>query len=121
MQQIARSTTVPVVDYEGLSKRKGFENLTEPPVGKVVSRPSATGRVPQGTQYGDWLLQQDKKLQVKTLGTAKKVDFFKKLAKKEGSGHAAIRKMIRNDGTEVSLEQLQILYGQPKEDSRRLN
>ena len=66
-----RSTTVPVVDYEGLSKRKGFEDLTEPPVGKVVSRPSATGRVPQGTQYGDWLLQQDKKLQVMTLGRGK--------------------------------------------------
>ena len=108
-----RSTTVPVVDYEGLSKREGFEDLTEPPVGKVVSRPSATGRVPQGTQYGDWLLQQDKKLQVKTLGTEKKVDFFKKLAKKEGSGHAAIRKMIRNDGTELPLEKLQKIYAKP--------
>jgi len=108
-----RSTTVPVVDYEGLSKRQGFEDLTEPPVGKVVSRPSATGRVPQGTQYGDWLLQQDKKLQVKTLGTAKKVDFFKKLAKKEGSGHAAIRKMIRNDGTELPLDKLEKIYAKP--------
>ena len=108
-----RSTTVPVVDYEGLSKRKGFEDLTEPPVGKVVSRPSATGRVPQGTQYGDWLLQQDKKLQVKTLGTEQKVDFFKKLAKKEGSGHAAIRKMIRNDGTELPLDKLQKIYAKP--------
>ena len=115
-----RSTTVPVVDYEGLSKRKGFEGLTEPPVGKVVSRPSATGRVPQGTQYGDWLLQQDKKLQVKTLGTEKKVEFFKKLAKKEGSGHTAIRKMIRNDGTEVSLETLQILYGKPKDVAKAI-
>ena len=109
-----RSTTVPVVDYEGLSKRKEFEGLTEPPVGKVVSRPSATGRVPQGTQYGDWLLQQDKKLQVKTLGTEQKVDFFKKLAKKEGSGHAAIRKMIRNDGTELPLERLEKIYAKPK-------
>ena len=108
-----RSTTVPVVDYEGLSKRKGFEDLTEPPVGKVVSRPSATGRVPQGTQYGDWLLQQDKKLQVKTLGTEQKVDFFKKLAKKEGSGHAAIRKMIRNDGTELPLDKLEKIYAKP--------
>lgn len=108
-----RSTTVPVVDYEGLSKRQGFEDLTEPPVGKVVSRPSATGRVPQGTQYGDWLLQQDKKLQVKTLGTEKKVDFFKKLAKKEGSGHAAIRKMIRNDGTELPLDKLEKIYAKP--------
>jgi len=108
-----RSTTVPVVDYEGLSKRKGFEDITEPPVGKVISRPSATGRVPQGTQYGDWLLQQDKKLQVKTLGTEKKVDFFKKLAKKEGSGHAAIRKMIRNDGTELPLDKLEKIYAKP--------
>ena len=108
-----RSTTVPVVDYEGLSKREGFEDLTEPPVGKVVSRPSATGRVPQGTQYGDWLLQQDKKLQIKTLGTEQKVDFFKKLAKKEGSGHAAIRKMIRNDGTELPLDKLEKIYAKP--------
>ena len=108
-----RSTTVPVVDYEGLSKRQGFEDLTEPPVGKVVSRPSATGRVPQGTQYGDWLLQQDKKLQVKTLGTEQKVDIFKKLAKKEGSGHAAIRKMIRNDGTELPLDKLEKIYAKP--------
>jgi len=108
-----RSTTVPVVDYEGLSKRKGFEDLTEPPVGKVVSRPSATGRVPQGTQYGDWLLQQDKKLQIKTLGTEKKVNIFKKLAKKEGSGHAAIRKMITNDGTELPLEKLEKIYAKP--------
>tara|TARA_R100001443_G_scaffold29544_2_gene42758 strand:- start:1732 stop:3996 length:2265 start_codon:yes stop_codon:yes gene_type:complete len=108
-----RSTTVPVVDYEGLSKRQGFEGLTEPPVGKVVSRPSATGRVPQGTQYGDWLLQQDKKLQVKTLGTDRKVNAFKKLAKKEGSGHSALRKMIRNDGTELPLDKLEKLYAKP--------
>ena len=108
-----RSTTVPVVDYEGLSKRQGFEGLTEPPVGKVVSRPSATGRVPQGTQYGDWLLQQDKKLQIKTLGTERKVNAFKKLAKKEGSGHSALRKMIRNDGTELPLDKLEKLYSKP--------
>jgi SPP1 gp7 family putative phage head morphogenesis protein len=108
-----RSTTVPVVDYEGLSKRQGFEGLTEPPVGKVVSRPSATGRVPQGTQYGDWLLQQDKKLQVKTLGTDRKVNAFKKLAKKEGSGHSALRKIIRNDGTELPLDKLEKLYAKP--------
>ena len=58
-------------------------------------------------------MQQDKKLQVKTLGTAKKVDFFKKLAKKEGSGHAAIRKMIRNDGTELPLYRLEKIYAKP--------
>ena len=111
-----RSTTVPIVDYEGLSKRKGFEDLSEPPVGKVVSRPSATGRVPQGTQYGDWLLSQDKKLQIKTLGTEGKVNIFKKIAKKEGSGHAALRKIIRNDGTAIPLEKLEKLYAKPTVD-----
>ena len=110
-----RSTTVPVVDYEGLSKRKGFEDLKPPPKGKVVTRPTGegTGRVPQDTQYGDWLLGQDKKLKVKTLGNEQKVRYFEKLAKKEGSGQKAIRKMIREDGSERSLADLQKLYGKP--------
>ena len=108
-----RSTTVPVVDYEGLSKRKGFEDLKPPPVGKVVTRPSATGRVPQDTTYGEWLLKQDKKLQVKTLGNEKKVNYFKRLAKKEGSGQKAIKKLVRDDDSERSLKDLQRIYGKP--------
>ena len=51
-----------------------------------------------------------KKLQIKTLGNERKVNYFKRLAKKEGSGQAAIRKMIREDGSERTLEQLQKLY-----------
>ena len=35
---------------------------------------------------------------------------FKRIAKKEGSGQAAIRKMVREDGSERTLEQLQKLY-----------
>jgi len=108
-----RSTTVPVVDYEGLSKRKGFEDLKPPPKGKVVTRPSATGRVPQDMTYGEWLLKQDKKLQVKTLGNPKKVSYFKKLAKKEGSGQKAIKKLVRDDDSERSLKDLQRIYGKP--------
>lgn len=110
-----RSTTVPVVDYEGLRKRKGFEDLKPPPKGKVVTRPTGegTGRVPQDTQYGDWLLGQDKQLKVKTLGNEQKVRYFERLAKKEGSGQKAIRKMIREDGSERSLADLQKLYGKP--------
>jgi len=112
-----RSTTVPVVDYEGLSKRKGFEDLKPPPKGKVVTRPTGegTGRVPQDTQYGDWLLGQDKKLKVKTLGNKQKVRYFERLAKKEGSGQKAIRKMVREDGSERSLKDLQKLYGKPSD------
>ena len=108
-----RSTTVPVVDFDGLQKK--YPSLEKPPVGKVVSRPSATGRVPQGTAYGDWLLKQDKKLQVKTLGNEGKVNYFKRLAKKEGSGQKAIRKLVREDGSERSLKDLQRLYGKPRD------
>ena len=104
-----RSTTVPVVDFDGLQKK--YPDLEKPPTTRLDTRPSKTGRVPQDTQYGDWLLDADRELQVKTLGSEGKVRIFKKLAKKEGSGHAALRKMIRNDGTEVSLEKLQQLYG----------
>jgi len=105
-----RSTTVPVVDFDGLQKK--YPSLEKPPVGKVVTRPTGegTGRVPQGTAYGDWLLKQDKKLQVKTLGSEQKVRFFKRIAKKEGSGQAAIRKLIRNDGSERTLDDLKRLY-----------
>ena len=105
-----RSTTVPVVDFDGLQKK--YPSLEKPPVGKVVTRPTGegTGRVPQGTAYGDWLLKQDKKLQIKTLGSEQKVRFFKRIAKKEGSGQAAIRKLIRNDGSERTLDDLKRLY-----------
>ena len=106
-----RSTTVPVVDFDGLQKK--YPNLEKPPTTQLVSRPSATGRVPQGTQYGDWLLNQDKELQVKTLGSEGKVNYFKRLAGKEGSGQKALRKLIRNDGTKRTLKDLERLYGKP--------
>ena len=110
-----RSTTVPVVDFDGLQKK--YPSLEKPPVGKVVTRPTGegTGRVPQGTAYGDWLLKQDKKLQVKTLGNEGKVNYFKRLAKKEGSGQKAIRKLVREDGSERSLKDLERLYGKPSD------
>jgi len=106
-----RSTTVPVVDFDGLQKK--YPNLEKPPATQFDTRPSITGRVPQGTQYGDWLLNQDKELQIKTLGNQGKVNYFKRLAGKEGSGQKALRKMIRNDGTKRSLEDLERLYGKP--------
>jgi len=112
-----RSTTVPVVDFDGLQKK--YPSLEKPPASVLDTRPSITGRVPQGTTYGNWLLNQDRKLQVKTLGSEGKVRIFKKLAKKEGSGQAALRKMIRNDGTEVSLAKLKQLYGKPTVAKRK--
>ena len=112
-----RSTTVPVVDFDGLQKK--YPNLEKPPTTQFDTRPSATGRVPQGTTYGNWLLNQDRKLQTKTLGSEGKVRIFKKLAKSEGSGQAALRKMIRNDGTAISLARLRQLYGKPTVAKRK--
>ena len=112
-----RSTTVPVVDFDGLQKK--YPNLEKPPATQFDTRPSATGRVPQGTTYGNWLLNQDRKLQTKTLGSEGKVRIFKKLAKSEGSGQAALRKMIRNDGTAISLARLKQLYGKPTVAKRK--
>ena len=92
-----------------------YPGLEKPPATALDTRPSITGRVPQGQAYGDWLLNQDRELQIKTLGNEGKVNYFKKLAKKEGSGQAALRKMIRTDGSERSLKDLERLYGKPSE------
>ena len=47
------------------------------------------------------------------MGNEQKVRYFERLAKKEGSGQKAIRKMIREDGSERSLKDLERLYGKP--------
>jgi len=104
-----RSTTVPVVDFNGLQKK--YPRLEKPPKTALDTRPSATGRVPQNVSYGDWLLNQKKELQVKTLGSEQKVKFFKTLAGKKGSsGQKALRQIIRTDGTEKTLQQLRDEY-----------
>ena len=117
-----RSTTVPVVDYEGLG-------LTPPPETKITTRPSETGRVPQKVSYGDWLYEQrarganDKllkyepgELQIKTLGF-EKAKYFNRLAAKS-NGKDALRQVIRSDGSELTLEQLKKKYGKPSDIKR---
>ena len=114
-----RSTTVPVVDYEGLG-------LTPPPETKITTRPSETGRVPQKVSYGDWLYEQrarganDKllkyepgELQIKTLGF-ERAKYFNRLAEKS-NGKDALRQVIRSDGSELTLEQLKKKYGKPSD------
>ncbi len=104
-----RSTTVPVVDFDGLQKK--YPGLEKPPETALDTRPSITGRVPQGQAYGDWLLDQKKDLQLKTLGSEQKVKFFKTLAGKKGSsGQKALRQIIRSDGTEKTLDQIKKEY-----------
>ena len=87
-----RSTTVPIIDDEDL--RRKFPN----------TRPSATGRVSQDTNYATWL-KDNPSIQEKTLGSKKK--FFNYLIdKKRKSPKQALRLIIKEDGTELSLKNL---------------
>ena len=94
-----RSTTVPVIDYKAL----GFP---PPPEGK---RAAAGGMVPAGTTYGEWLYQQSQAEQAEILG-AGKATYFRRLSQQHGP-QTAIAKLVRDDGSELTLAQLQKRYG----------
>lgn len=94
-----RSTTVPVIDYEEL----GF---TPPPPGR---RASMDGQVPADQTYGQWLVKQPKTVQADVLGK-EKVRYFELLSEKYGPQNAIV-KLVRDDGSELSLQQLQRRYG----------
>tara|TARA_R100000084_G_C4552552_1_gene100764 strand:- start:21 stop:569 length:549 start_codon:yes stop_codon:yes gene_type:complete len=93
-----RSTTVPIIDYE----RLGF---TPPKPGK---RAAQGGMVPEEQTYGQWLNDQSKKVKADVLGL-EKVPYFNRLARKYGPTDA-IRKFVREDGSELTLEQLRRRY-----------
>ena len=97
-----RSTTVPVIDYKAL----GF---TPPPSG---TRASADGQVPVNESYGQWLAKQPLPVKAKALG-ANKVAYFDKLSAKYGPKDA-IAKLVRDDGSELTLDQLRARYGGEK-------
>ena len=87
-----RSTTVPVIDDEDLRKR--FPD----------TRPSSVGRVSQDESYPDWL-NKNPSMQTEALGNKK--PFFNYLVKtKNKSPREALRQIIRDDGSELSLKDL---------------
>ena len=94
-----RSSVVAVIDYDAL----GFD---PPPPSK---RAAAGGMVPANESYGQWLANQDLPTKAKALG-ASKVAYFDKLSKKYGPKDA-IAKLVRDDGSELTLEQLRARYG----------
>jgi hypothetical protein len=94
-----RSTTVPVINYKEL----GFD---PPPPSK---RAAAGGMVPADQTYGQWLAKQDLATKAKALG-ASKVPYFNRLADKYGPTDA-IAKLVRDDGSELTLDQLRARYG----------
>ena len=98
-----RSTTVAVVDYKGLG-------IEPPPPGR---RASMDGPVPVNESYGQWLSKQSKATQAEVLG-ANKVAYFNRLTNKYGPKDA-IAKMVRDDGSELTLAQLRQRYGAVKE------
>ena len=110
-----RSTTVAVINY----KKYGF---TPPPIGK---RASADGPVPANTTYGKWLYGErvkgskfkPGKEQIAALGE-QKAKYFNRLANKYGPDQA-LKKLIREDNTEVSLAQLQKRYGKPEDIKKK--
>ena len=101
-----RSTTVPILDYNQLGKDLGIENLEPPPSGK---RAASGGMVPSDTTYGEWLKNQPRNVQAEALGTDK-VPYFNRLADKYGAKDA-MAKLVRDDGSELSLDDLRKRYG----------
>ena len=97
-----RSTTVPEIDYEGL----GFE----PP--RPGKRAAKGGMVDADTNYGQWLLDQGAARQQEVLGS--KAPYFRMLARKHGARNA-MAKLVREDGSELTLKQLRSRYGATKE------
>jgi SPP1 gp7 family putative phage head morphogenesis protein len=94
-----RSTTVAVVDYKGLG-------IEPPPPGK---RASKNGQVPADQSYGQWLAKQSKATKAEALGKSK-VAYFDKLSAKYGPKDA-IAKLVRDDGSELTLQDLRRRYG----------
>ena len=92
-----RSTTVPIIDPDIL------------PPSTIAKRASADGPVPINTNYGQWLKDQPLKTQQDVLGPGK-VPYFNRLAEKYGAKDA-MAKLVRDDGSELTLEQLRKRYG----------
>jgi SPP1 gp7 family putative phage head morphogenesis protein len=92
-----RSTTVPIIDPDIL------------PPSTTATRASKDGQVPINQSYGEWLAKQPRSVQADALGPGK-VAYFNKLADKYGP-RDAIAKLVRDDGAEVTLEQLRKRYG----------
>ena len=95
-----RSTTVPIIDPDIL------------PPSTVATRASKDGPVPVNTSYGQWLKDQPRSVQEEVLGKDKVV-YFNKLAEKHGA-RDAMAKLVRDDGSEISLDDLRKRYGAQK-------
>ena len=92
-----RSTTVPIIDPDIL------------PPSTIAKRASVDGPVPINTSYGQWLKDQPLSVQQDVLGPGK-VPYFNRLVEKYGAKDA-MAKLVRDDGSELTLDQLRKRYG----------
>lgn len=74
-------------------------------------RAALGGLVPVDQKYGTWLANRTVQQQDQALGGKGKGDVFRSLLKKGESGDIAIRKFVSNDGSELTLKNLQAKYG----------
>ena len=92
-----RSTTVPIIDPDIL------------PPSTVATRASKDGPVNANINYSQWLKNQPRSVQEEVLGKDK-VPYFNRLAEKYGERNA-MAKLVRDDGSELSLDDLRKRYG----------
>ena len=105
-----RSTTVAVIDYDKIQEKHPNVKPPSKPLGK---RAAAGGSVPSNTTYGKWLQKQPASVKAKTLGK-EKAKYFDRLSKKYGPDEA-MKKFVRDDGSEVSLKTFKARYGKPED------
>lgn len=91
-----RSTIVPVLSGK----------LLQPD--PDATRSSMDGQVPAGMSYGEWLSKQPVARQEEALGVGR-AKYFQRLSEEFGPKNA-IAKMVRDDGSELTLEQLRSKY-----------
>ena len=94
-----RSTTRAVIDYDNLP--------FDPP--REGKRAAQGGMVPADQSYGQWLAKQSEARKIQALGKSK-VPYFEKLSAKYGPKDA-IAKLVRDDGSELTLQDLRRRYG----------
>ena len=66
--------------------------------------------MPANQTYGQWLFDQSKADKEKILGGKRRAAYFNKLSRKMGPSEA-IRRFVKDDGSEVTLEYLRKEYG----------
>lgn len=98
-----RSTTIPVIDWKALGLRSPEEVIGE------AKRQTQNGTVSEKITYGEWLAKQSNSVKADALGKSK-VAYFDKLTQKYGAKDA-ISRFVREDGSELTLKQLQERYG----------